>query len=401
MLSDTKARNAKPQDKAYRLTDDGGLHLFVTPAGAKIWRYRFDWAGKEQTLVIGNYPAVGLAEARDKRNAAKARLRDGGDPRVAPEVVPVATLREIATAWHAVNVARWAPHHATDVWNKINAEVLEHTGASGAVLGDMAIDQVAAPEVLAALRKLEKRSVETAHRLRGYLDGMFAFAIGEGKATLNPASMIKAAMAPMPNGEHWPAATTLDEAREVLRKTEGIPAYPITRLALRFVALTGSRPGEVAGLQWEEASGDLWRIPASRMKMKREHWVPLSRQAIEVLEAAKLLSGRMRFVFPSAISAHKPMSENAMNIMLRRAGLQGVHVPHGWRATFSTVMNERNRSDRHVIDLMLAHSPDDPIEAAYNRALHMERRREIAQEWADLLMDGFAPATSLIEGRRK
>ena len=212
-------------------------------------------------------------------------------------------------------------------------------------------------------------------------------------------------MAPVAKGRQ-PAITELPAAREVLARVEATPAHPVTKLANRLLALTVVRPGEIRSVRWcefEDLDGPapLWRVPAERMKAGREHLVPLAGHAVQVLRAAQRLTGRGPLVFPNARHAHRPMSENAIGYLLNRAGYHGRHVPHGWRATFSTVMNERHRADRQVIDLMLAHAPDDKTEAAYNRALHLERRRELAQIWADMLLDGAAPASVLVDGPRR
>ena len=170
--------------------------------------------------------------------------------------------------------------------------------------------------------------------------------------------------------------------------------------------MTAARPGEVRGAAWSEFEGlggpePLWRVPAERMKMRRDHLVPLSRQAVEAVEAARAFTGRGPLPFPNARHAHRRMSENAIGYLLNRAGYHRRHVPHGWRATFSTLMNERHRADRQVIDLMLAHAPKDKVEGAYNRAAHLARRRELAQEWADLLLEGMPPAREIALGRRR
>jgi integrase len=182
-------------------------------------------------------------------------------------------------------------------------------------------------------------------------------------------------------------------------------AHPATKAAHRVLALTLVRPGEVNGARWDEldlgSDPPVWSIPAERMKMKEAHTVPLSAQAIGVLEAMRPITGRAPFVFPNARSAHKPMSENAMNYLLPRAGFAGVHVPHGWRATFSTIMNERFPADADVIERILAHAPKDRVRAAYNRAAYLARRHELLQVWADLLLDGAIDATGLVSGPRR
>jgi integrase len=218
----------------------------------------------------------------------------------------------------------------------------------------------------------------------------------------DPAATVRGAMAPVVKGRQ-PAVTDLAEAQAAV---EAIPAHPTTKLASRLLALTVVRPGELRGARWIEFEGlegaePLWRVPAIRMKMKKDHLVPLSRQAVEVLAAIRPLTGRGALVFPSTRHAHLPMSENAIGYLLNRAGYHSRHVPHGWRATFSSLMNEAHRVDRQVIDLMLAHVPADKTEAAYNRAQHMSRRRELAQLWADMLLDGAMEVREVLHGRRR
>jgi integrase len=260
--------------------------------------------------------------------------------------------------------------------------------------------------VLKVLREIEDRPApETARRVRQRVSAVFVYAIALGIGETDPAAIVRGAMAPVVKTRQ-PAITDLVEARAVLAAVEAQPAHPVTKLANRLLALTAVRPGELRGARWGEFEGldgdqAVWRIPADRMKMKREHLVPLSRQAVAVIAATRTLTGRCPLVFPSSRHAHHPMSENAIGYLLNRAGYHGRHVPHGWRATFSSTMNETFRADRHVIDLMLAHAPKDKTEAAYNRALHMERRHELAQLWADLLLEGAMPLPQVVTGRRR
>jgi integrase len=253
------------------------------------------------------------------------------------------------------------------------------------------------------LRAIEARpAIETARRVRQRMSAVFGFAIASGRATVDPAAMVAGALAPLVKGRQ-PAVVELAEARQVLRDAEAIPAHPVTRLALRLLALAVVRPGELRGARWEELppGADLWRVPAERMKMKRDHAVPLARQAREAIEAVRAITGRGPLVFPSTRHAHRPMSENAIGYLLNRAGYHSRHVPHGGRATFSTVMNERYPRDREVIDLMLAHVPRGKVEAAYNRAEHLARRAELAQAWADLLLEGLPAAAELVTLARR
>ena len=227
-------------------------------------------------------------------------------------------------------------------------------------------------------------------------------------ATNDPAAIVQKALKPVKKGRQ-PAMTTLAQAREIIERVDREPAHPVTKLAMRLLALTVVRPGTLIGTTWTEferldADRPTWTVPAARMKLKlmykdderRDHLVPLARQAVETIDAVRKLTGRCPFVFPNARHAHKPASENALGYLLNRAGYHHRHVPHGWRSTFSTVMNERFRDDRQIIDLMLAHVPENKVEGAYNRAEHIGRRRELAQEWADLLMKGQMPVEELL-----
>ena len=209
-----------------------------------------------------------------------------------------------------------------------------------------------------------------------------------------------------------PAITDLSEAREILACTEAIPAHPVTKLAIRLLALTVMRPGTLIGTTVECAwhagtfNEPIWQLPAARMKLRahleddkaRDNVVPLSTQALETIEALRLMTGHLRIVFPNGRSAHKLMLENAMGYLLNRAGYHHRHVPHRWRATFSFIMNERFPADRAIIDLMLAHVPKDKVEGAYNRAAHLQRRRELAQIWGDLIMEGLAVRGEAADG---
>jgi integrase len=405
MLTDAAVRAAKPKDKAYKLSDAGGLYLFVAPAGGKLWRMRYTFQGKEKLLSFGPYPEVTLGKARDQRDEARAMLRDGKDPGLQKKIRRALnsdltnTFEVIARDWHSRNKPTWTERHAQDVIDSLENFVFP-------TLGRLPVNEITPPMVLKVLREIEDRPApETARRVRQRVSAIFVYAIALGIGETDPAAIVRGAMAPVVKTRQ-PAITDLVEARAVLAAVEAQPAHPVTKLANRLLALTAVRPGELRGARWGEFEGldgdqALWRIPAARMKMKREHLVPLSRQAVAVIAATRTLTGRCPLVFPSSRHAHHPMSENAIGYLLNRAGYHGRHVPHGWRATFSSTMNETFRADRHVIDLMLAHAPKDKTEAAYNRAVHMERRHELAQVWADLLLEGAMDLTEVINGRRR
>lgn len=411
MLTDAQVKKAKPAEKAYRLVDGNGLHLFITPAGGKLWRYRYKVEGVEKLLTIGKYPDVSLLDARIARDAAKAHQRGGQDPAIVKKIekltgsrIGKATFEELAREWFALQKPRWVERHADDVLTSLERDVFPH-------LGKLTPNEITPATVLGVLRLTENRDAkETARRLRQRISAVFVYGIASGRADQDPAAVVTKAMAPLKKGKQ-PAVVDLEALQEMLRQTEAVPAYGVTKLAIRLLALTAVRPGTLATTPWAEfdeldRKKPVWRIPAERMKLKlehkgdesRDHLVPLSHQAVEVIDAVRTITGKGPFVFPNARHAHKPMSENAMGYLLNRAGYHSKHVPHGFRSSFSTIMNERFPADRQVIDFMLAHVPKDKVESAYNRALYLPRRVEIAQAWADLLMQKAPPAGDLLKG---
>jgi integrase len=411
-LTDVQIKKAKAKDTAYRLNDGGGLYVHIPPNGSKLWRYRYEFGGKEKLLSIGPYPDISLVDAREAQKDARADLREGKDPAVTKKQRKAkaasegkATFEVLARQWHSINDIGWSRKHAAEVLESLETNVFPDYGA-------IPIREIDAPMVLRNLRKIEARGANhVARRVRQRISAVFVFAIASGLASSDPADIVEAAMAPLIRTKQ-PAVRTLDEARELLRIVETKPAHPVTRLAHRLLALTVVRPGTLTSTPWSEfadLSSGVWQIPAARMKLKKkhkedeefDHLVPLVPEAIEIIEALRGLTGRGPLVFPSVRHAHKPMSENAIGYFLNRAGYHGKHVPHGWRATFSTVMNEKFRADRQIIDLMLAHSPKEKVEGAYNRAIHLARRTELARLWADMLLKDQASVADLVSGRRR
>lgn len=414
MLTDAEVKRAKARDKDFRLTDGGGLHLFVSKAGGKAWRYRYEIAGKEKLLSIGPYPAVSLADARKARDEAKELLRSGKDPSIAKKLHMLTgakqtgeTFETIAREWFGLQKGQWVERHANDVIESFETEVFPF-------IGDSPIRDVRVPETMGILRKIEARgALETARRVRQRISAVFVYAIATGRADNDPAAIVKGAMAPLKKGRQ-PAITDLVKAREMLRAVEQETAHPVTKLAHRLLALTVVRPGTLVLTPWEEwryldEDNAVWTIPAERMKLRRQHkddedrdhLVPMSRQALEAVEALATLTGKGPLAFPNSRHPHKPMSENAMGYLLNRADYHSKHVPHGWRSTFSSVMNEKYPADRMVIDRMLAHVPKDKVEGAYNRALYLSRRMELAQIWADLILEGATPLDEILAGPRR
>jgi integrase len=407
MLTDAKLRAAKPRAKPYKLTDSHRLYVLVTPSGGKHWRWNYSFLGKQKSMAFGSYPLTGLIEARQKRDDARRLLNEGKDPAIIKKLALKAvrdsfanTFEKIARQWHETYKPTWAVRHANDVIRSLERDIFPH-------LGPLPITLITPPKILETLRAIEDRSaIETAKRIRQRISAVYAYAIGEGIADSDPAEKIAAALKPLRRGRQ-PAITELPALRKMLQEAEEDYARPITRMALRFLALTVVRPGELRTARWEDfedldGKRPLWRIPAWMMKgdidrkeeIGGDHLVPLAHQSVELLRVLWRFTGNGKLLFPNMRRVDIPMSENAIGYLLNRAGYHGRHVPHGFRAAFSTIMNEwaereGESGDRQIIDLMLAHVPKEKVESAYNRAAYMPRRRELAQIWADKLVSGL------------
>lgn len=415
MLTDAKVRAAKPRQKEYKLTDSHRLYLLVKPGGSKLWKWGYAYDGKQKTMHFGIYPKVSIADARIKRDEASALLSEGRDPGIVRKLQIEAnleagrqTFERIAREWHENIKSKWAAIHAADVIRSLERDVFP-------AIGGLPIAELTPPLVLAVLREIESRgAIETARRVRQRVSGVFVYGIAQGIVQTDPAEKLGAVLKPLRKGRQ-PAITEIVPLRKMIIDAEGDYARPLTRLALRLLALTAVRPSELRGAYWDEfeelnGRAPLWRIPASRMKgdldrkdeLDGDHLVPLTPQGVTVLRAVWPLTGGGSLVFPSTRHDNRPMSENAIGYLLNRAGYHGHHVPHGFRAAFSTIMNEwaerhGKDHDRKVIDLMLAHVPKEKVEGVYNRAAYMPRRRELACIWADMLSEGLPDPVSLIE----
>lgn len=415
MLNDAKVRAARPREKVYKLTDSHRLYLLVTPHGSKLWKWNFTYDGKQKTMAFGIYPMVSLVEARAKRDKARAHLEKGRDPAVVKKLRIAAnieasrlTFERVAREWHEIFKPQWAAIHADDVLRSLDRDVFP-------AIGSLPISQLTPPRIFEVLKAIEDRgSIETAKRIRQRISAVFVYAIAKGVAQTDPAEKLGAVLKPLRKGRQ-PAITDLARLRKMIDDAEGDYARPVTRLALRFLALTAVRPNELRGAHWDEFENldsckPIWCIPAARMKgdldrkdeIDGDHLVPLARQSVAVLRALWPLTGTCALVFPSNRFPHRPMSGNAIGYFLNRAGYHGHHVPHGFRAAFSTIMNEwaereGKGHDRKIIDLMLAHVPKEKVESAYNRAGYMPRRRELAQIWADMLSDGLPSPLVLVD----
>lgn len=387
-LSDIQVRNAKPKAQDFKLMDGFGLYLLVTPSGGKLWRFDYRYGNKRKVLAIGVYPAVTLADARQRREDAKKLLANGVDPgevRKAQKVALVADTENgfevIAREWHSKFSGSWSPSHAETTLRRLELDVFP-------VVGSKLIGEVKAPELLAMLRRIESRgALETAHRVRTICGQIFRYAVATGRAERDPAADLKGALAPYKKG-HLAAITDPKEVASLLRAIDGFQGSFVVKCALQLAPLFFVRPGELRQAEWSEIDleASTWNIPAERMKMKVAHIVPLSSQAVKVLNELYALTGRSKYLFPCHRSFARPMSNNAINAALRRMGFEKDEMTgHGFRAMARTILDEVLQVRVEYIEHQLAHAVRDTNGRAYNRTSHLVERRKMMQMWADYL----------------
>ncbi len=385
-LSDLKIRKLKQQDKPYRLSDGWSLYLLVRPSGSKAWQFRYHFMGKEKLLSLGSYPIVGLANARKKRDEAKQLLSDGIDPsvqkqldRISAETKARMTFKEVADEYYASLVDR---ELAPVTLRKKRWQIDDLSKP----LHNRPIDQISAAELLHLLEAIEKSGRrETAKKLRATFSAVFRLAMVTMRAQADPSAALKDALLP-PKVKGRAAITDEKEFGELLRRLDEYTGWPVIPAAMKLQILTCTRPGETRGAKYQEFDVDkrTWTIPAERMKMRRAHQVPLSRQAFELV-MEHWPEGDYELIFPSLNSKRKWLSENAFNTVLRRLGYSGEEVSaHGFRVTASTFLNAREYNP-DVIEAVLAHQDTNTIRRTYNRTTYWEQRVQLMQEWADLL----------------
>lgn len=383
MLTDTRIRNSKSRERAYKLFDGQGLYLLVQPKGQRWWRFKYQSHGKERLLSLGVYPAVALKQARERRDEYRRLIADGIDPAVHRKIAEQASadsFEVVAREWHAKQSHTWTPEHAERVLRRFQNNIFPW-------IGSRPIGELIAPEVLAVLRRIESRSVlDTAHRALQNCSAVFRYAVATGRAERDSCADLRGALPPV-RATHHAALTDPKAVGELLRSIEGYQGSLVTKCALKLAALVFVRPGELRRAEWAEFDLDAgeWRIPAGKMKARIEHIVPLSRQAIAVLCELRPLTGSGRFVFPSLRTTERPMSENAVLAALRRMGYAKDQMTgHGFRSLASTLLNEQGWS-ADAIERQLAHAERDATRAAYNRAAYLAERRKMMQAWADHL----------------
>ncbi len=392
-LTDTSIRNAKTSATVQKLSDGGGLYLHISPAGGKLWRMAYRFGGKQKTLSFGAYPAVGLKDARARREEAKTLLAEGVDPgeqkkeakaaAAAIQLEQAATFEAVAREWFAKKKAAWTPGHQKKILSRLENQLFPH-------IGDRPFSSLEPAHILAAIRHAEDRgAIETAHRLAQLAGQVSRYARLVGYTKYDVGAGLAEALPPVQT-EHYAAITDPKEIGHLLRAINGYPGDVSTIYALRLMPYVFVRSGELRGARWQEFNLEAaeWVVPAGRMKMKRPHVVPLARQVVNLLTTLREYSGGGELVFPSPFSATRCISDMGLLNALRRLGYdKGQMTIHGFRSMASTLLNEQGyRAD--VIEAQLAHGEQDAIREAYNRASYLPERRRMMQEWADYL-DGL------------
>ncbi|MBI9065480.1 MAG: tyrosine-type recombinase/integrase [Marinilabiliaceae bacterium] len=386
-LSDTSIRNAKPEGKDYRLSDGNTLYLLVKTAGGKYWRMDYRFQNKRKTLALGVYPRIKLKIARKRCHDARQLLDEGVDPgqrkkEAKQEASSANTLEFITREWHQKNIHTWTEGHARKNLGNLELNIFPW-------LGDKPIRLITALELLTALRRIEDRGALTmAHKAKQICGQVFRYAIATGRAEHDISASLKGALAPHKK-RHMSAITDPIEVGGLLRAIDSYRGHFVTRCALKLAPMIFLRTIELRHAEWAEVSFDTheWKIPAEKMKKRNmPHIIPLSKQAMEILQEIKpFTKHRSKYIFPSIRGNTRCMSENTILTALRRMGYSKEEMTgHGFRGMASTLLHE-NEWPPHVIELQLAHKENNGVKAAYNHALYMDKRREMMQWWADYL----------------
>lgn len=404
MLTDTGVKALKPKERQYKRGDSEGLFLLVMPNGSKLWRFRYRFGGRQNDLALGEYPDTKLAAAREKRNAYRKVLAAGKDPATVHRAEKQlknhggeSSFEAIARQWFADKKPGWKPSHADVVLRRLEKDIIP-------AIGRRQIRELSSQELLALLRRIAARGAEETARRNGAVCGqIFRYAVSSGLAERDITADFRGALPASQKGR-MAAVTDPKKVGPLLRAIDGYDGHISTRSALRLAPLVFVRPGELRGAEWSEIDLDgaekEWRIPGHRMKMGEAHVVPLSRQAVAIIEELKAVTGGGRFLFPSIRSASRPISDNTINAALRRLGYTSDEMTgHGFRTTASTLLNEQGYSP-DAIERQLAHAPRNKVRAAYNRSELLADRRLMMQAWADYL-DGLKAEAKGVAIRRE
>lgn len=399
-LTDTAIRKAKPQDKPYKLADGGGMYLLINPNAAKLWRFKYRYAGKEKLLAFGGYPDLSLADARTRREEAKKLLADGIDPgevkrieKQQREIVSSNSFEAVARDWFDRHLSKKAESTKAKVTSRMERFVLPY-------IGKRPISELTAPEILAVARRVETNSsLDTAHRVQQEIGQIIRYAIQTGRAVSDPTPALRGALPPVKQ-THF-AAPTEEPAKvgELLRVMQAFKGSPTVAAAIKILPMVFCRPGELRLMRWADVDLEQaeWRYTAT--KTNTAHLVPLTRQAVAILKELHPLTGHLLggYVFSGGRSAMRPMSDAAINAAYRRLGIDTRNelTGHGWRAVARTMLHERLGYDPEVIERQLAHAVKDVNGTAYNRTRFIDERRKMMQAWADYL-DGLTKGASII-----
>jgi integrase len=392
-LTETRIRAVKPAEKAYKLFDERGLFMLVTPSGGRLWRLRYRHGGVEKLLTLGAYPDVSLKRAREKRDDARKLLADGVDPndkKRADKEQQVNTFEAVAREWLELQQKSLTESTLTRERARLENFVFPH-------LGNRPITQITPPELLSVLRRIDSRGThDTAHRTRSICSRVFRYAVATGRAERDCTVDLRGALPAVTVG-HFAAITEPAKIGELLRAIDGYVGQAATHAALKLVPYVFVRPGELRQAEWREfdlAAGQ-WRIPGERMKAGEPHLVPLSTQALGILQWLQPITGHGRYLFPSLRAPTRPISDNTLNAALRRLGYSGDEMTgHGFRSMASTCLNELGWHP-DLIELQLAHAERNRVRAAYNRAQRLEERRKMMQAWADYI-DGLRAGGNVV-----
>lgn len=400
-LSDTTCRNAKPQEKPYKLADEKGLYLLVNAAG-RYWRLDYRFAGKRKTLALGVYSDVSLATARERRDDARRMLAAGTDPSLHRQLekgrrreAAANSFEAVALEWLAKYGPTWSVGHGDKIKRRLERDVLPWVGSRP-------VAEITAPELLAVLRRIEGRgALETAHRAHQNCSQVFRYAIatGAGGITRDPAADLRGALPPVTQ-EHHASITDPKGIGELLRAIQSYQGSFITQCALRLAPYAFVRPGELRRAEWAEFDLDAaeWRIPAAKMKGGEVHIVPLASQSVAVLRELQPLTGDGQYLFPSVRSNRRPMSDNTILGALRRLGYTGDQMTgHGFRSMASTLLNEQGWH-KDAVERQLAHGERNKVRKAYNYAEYLPERRKMMQAWADFL-DALRDERRVVAGK--
>ncbi len=389
-LSATKIDKAKPQAKDVKMYDGGGLYLLISPSGGKLWYLKYRFGDKEKKLALGPYPTLTLDAARKRREEAKKFLLNGVDPGAMKQVLKSTvkhasanTFELVAREWHHKfsTAGKWSPSHAEDILHRLEKDIFPP-------LGSRPISDIKPMELLRALERVATRgALDTAHRLRHHCGMIFRYAVITERAERDIAADLRGALPPVKNGHHA-APTTPNSLKQILLAIDAYEGSNVVKYALQLLPMFFCRPGELRAAEWSEFNFEeaIWEIPAARMKMKQPHIVPLSTQAIAILDSLRTLTGFGKYLFPCHRTPLRCMSDNAYNAALRRMGFTKEEATaHGFRASARTILDEVLHTPVVLIEHQLSHSVRDPLGRAYNRTSHLAERKAMMQSWADYL----------------